>query len=97
MKTSTTCYATPMPAQLSAHENRNKRAVHREFPQKSHNKIHDISMTLYAVFHDARTANTENHRAYSSQIRKESQIYFQTENKESKRWFASCPTLRFEI
>ena len=52
-------------------------------------KFHDFSMTIYAVFHDGRKANTEDHRVYSSHIRKESKISFQTENKESKRWFAS--------
>ena len=51
------------------------------FPQKSHNKIprffHGFSMTIYAVFHDARKANTEDHRAYSLHItQKESQISF---------------------
>ena len=51
-------------------------------------------MTIYTVFHDARKANTDNIRTYSSHTRKESQIYFQTENKESKRWFASHLTLR---
>ena len=57
-------------------------------------KFHDFSMTIYAIFHDARKANTENNRTYSSHTRKESQIYFQTENKESKRRFASYLTLR---
>ena len=53
-----------------------------------------LSITIYAVFHDARKANTENNRTYSSHTRKESQISFQTENKESKRWFASHLTLQ---
>ena len=35
--------------------------------------------------------------AYSSHIRQETQVFFQTENRESKRWFASCLTLRFSI
>ena len=63
-------------------------------------KFHYIFMTIYAVFHDVRKADTEDHCAYSSYIlyiRKESQISFQTENKESKRWFASCLRLRFWI
>ena len=51
-------------------------------------------MTIYAIFHDARKANTENNCTYSSNARKESQISFQTENKESKRWFASHLTLQ---
>ena len=48
-------------------------------------KFHDFSTTIYALFHDDRKANTEDHRPYSPHIRKESQISFQTENKESKR------------
>ena len=47
-------------------------------------KFHDFSMTIYAIFHDARKANTENNRTYASHTRKESQISFQTENKQSK-------------
>ena len=31
-------------------------------------------MTIYTVFRDARKANTEDHRAYSTQTRKESNL-----------------------
>ena len=51
-------------------------------------------MTISAIFYDARKANTENNRTYSSPTRKESQLSFQAENKESKRWFVSHLTLR---
>ena len=34
-------------------------------------KFHDFSTTIYAVFHDARKANTEDHHTYSSHTRKE--------------------------
>ena len=34
-------------------------------------KFHDFSLTMYAVYHDARKADTEDHRAYSTHTRKD--------------------------
>ena len=65
--------------------------------QGSHRNLiiifHDFSLTISTVFHDARKEKTEDHRAYSSHIREESQPSFPTENRETKRCFASCLSL----
>ena len=55
-------------------------------------KFHDFSMTIYAVFPDARKGNRIicMYSSHIHPVRKESQIYFKTENKESERWFVSC-------
>ena len=50
-------------------------------------KLHDFSMTVCAVFPDTRKENTEDH------LRKESQIFDQTENNESKRSFLPSITI----
>ena len=47
-------------------------------------KFHDFSMTIYAVFHDARKANIEDHHVYTSHIQKESQISFKLKIRSRK-------------
>ena len=44
-------------------------------------KFDDFSVTIYAVFHDVRKANTDDH-LHVSDIYEKNQISFQTENKE---------------
>ena len=44
-------------------------------------------MTIDAVFHDARKANTEDHRAYSSHVRNESQTLLKLKIKTQKDGF----------
>ena len=72
--------------------------LHHRYLQGSHRNViinfHDFSMTIYTVFHDARKANTEDHNAYSTHTRTESNIFLNWK-KESKRWFASFLSLRF--
>ena len=60
-------------------------------------KLHDFSMTIYAVFRDARKANTEDHLCIFITYKKERKISFQAESNESKIGFASCVSLRFGI
>ena len=82
------------------------RMHHKHCIQGSHRnliiKLHDFSITIYAVFQDVRNifqdvrkGNTEDHREYSPHIWKESQVSIPNENKQSKRWFVSCLTFRF--
>ena len=58
------------------------------YNQGCHGNLIINSMTIYPVIHDARMANADL-CAYSTHTRNESNISFQTENKEAKRWFTS--------